>query len=183
MVTVLIINKIVIQYLLIDTMLYPENASRSPEYAAQLADAVRRGECLLDPGAYFASTPPEDVLAYGGGWVLGRAKYPYVNTEQGVAGVVGHMLLFPERHIVTPDEMTDAEQHVYWEMLKVARDDFGAATGAVVMRYSTEGKQVAVGASIDHLHAHILVPHLDEETGRVPGFGTSAAQVVTVSIG
>lgn len=159
--------------------LSPENAARSPEYAQLLLDAAAAGQCLLDPAVYFAVTPPEDVLLQTEGWVLGRAKFPYANTEEPN----GHLMVFPERHIVTPDEMTEDEQLVYWRMLKRARDDFGASTGAVVMRYSADGNHAAVGSTIAHLHAHLIVPELDPQTGRVLGSGTPEARIVSVKIG
>jgi len=165
------------------SMVSPENAGRSLAYAELLRDLAARGECPLDPHIYFELTPAENVLRRTGGWILGKASVPYENTEQEKPDVTGHMLLFPERHIVSPDEMTGREQRMFWKMCKIARDDFGAATGAVVLRYSTEGQHAAVGASIAHIHAHLVVPHLEPETGRVPGAGTPDAEVVTVRIG
>jgi diadenosine tetraphosphate (Ap4A) HIT family hydrolase len=160
-----------------------ENAGARPGYVSLLEESIRRGECLLDPPVYFRNTPPEDVLARHGGWILGKTKFPYSNTEQDRADVIGHMMLFPERHILSPDEMTENEQLIFWKMCKTARDDFGAATGAIAMRYSSEGRQAVVGSTISHIHAHIVVPHLDPQTGRVPDFGTPEERVVAIRIG
>jgi diadenosine tetraphosphate (Ap4A) HIT family hydrolase len=79
--------------------------------------------------------------------------------------------------------MTENEQLMFWKMCKTARDDFGAATGAIAMRYSSEGRQAVVGSTISHIHAHIVVPHLDPQTGRVPDFGTPEERVVAIRIG
>lgn len=159
-------------------MVLPSNATRDPAYL-NLLQSLSADQCPLDPDLYYELTPPEDVLHQMGGWVLAKAKSPYANTEPEY----GHLMTFPERHIITPDEMTAEDERTFFKMLRVSRDDFGASTGAVAMRYSMTGNHAAVGSTLSHLHAHIIVPELDPETGRIPGHDTGNATPVLFKIG
>jgi hypothetical protein len=158
------------------------DCASDPEYRAVLEEIQLRNVCPLDIEEY-RRTSEDNILRQLGGWVLSRTSKPYENTEQDLEGVVGHMLIFPERHLVSPDEMTRADVLSLWRMFKIARNDFGAATGGFGMRYSSEGNHFATSLSINHLHAHIMVPHIVPETGRAPLDANGGFKQVMFDIG
>jgi diadenosine tetraphosphate (Ap4A) HIT family hydrolase len=139
------------------------NASSSA-YAKLLEGLDAENKCPLDPGVF----PEERISRRVGGFILATNRFPYENTER-------HLLIFPERHLDSIAQMEAQDWNDLIESFKVAQGEYGTATGALVMRYSTEGNYQATGATISHPHAHIIVPQLDPETSRVPGHGTLGA--------
>jgi diadenosine tetraphosphate (Ap4A) HIT family hydrolase len=152
-----------------------ENA-RSGEYAAVLAKAAARGECMLDQNAIDRYDLGGSVITRLGGWVLAGSTFPYPHAED-------HLLAFPERHITSPAELTTPEKIGFWDILDAANELAGVTTAAAAMRYSYENHHEQLGATLKHLHHNILAPVLDPSTGRVPGYGTPSAEVVTIRIG
>jgi diadenosine tetraphosphate (Ap4A) HIT family hydrolase len=149
----------------------PSNA-RTPEYAALLQEHEAQNVCPFDVGVF----PEDQIIERMGGLILARNIFPYPNTA-------AHLLIFTERHIDDISEMTPEDWLGFSELFAQARTEHGAATGALSIRYSTEGNYLATGATVRHPHAQIVVPQLDPETGRVPGFDTPDAQVVNIRIG
>ncbi|MEK7153770.1 MAG: hypothetical protein AAB834_07500, partial [Patescibacteria group bacterium] len=58
--------------------------------------------------------------------------------------------------ITTPAEFNDQDKLIAWELLDVAAERGGADTGAVAWRYSYSGNPRDSGASIAHLHGHVV---------------------------
>src|SRR5690242_7960451 len=117
-------------------LLIVENAI-SLEYRKVLEDLQAQGKCPLDIEEYL-KLQPENLLRQLGGWVLGKSTKPYENTEQVKEEVTGHMILFPERHITKLVEMTKADKMAFWDLLKIAQNDFGAEGAGLGMRFGNQ---------------------------------------------
>ena len=155
---------------------------RVPEYVELLKNAQAEGQCLLDPENFY-TRQGNDVLQTYGGWILARTLYPYANTEQSRPGIEGHTLIFPEKHIVSPAEMTDEDILAREKLFRICAEIYGAKTGATFFRYSFDDNHVAAGATLAHLHMHVVTPHLDEDTGRVPGFNSANTKQIKLWVG
>lgn len=155
---------------------------RVPEYIEMLEEARLKGECLLDIEGFRARSG-EDILHELGGWILARTLYPYPNTIPRDSGAEGHTLIFPERHITSPKEMNSEDIKSAWQLFNDASEIFGAKTGALFFRYSNEGNHVGAGATIDHVHIHVIAPFLEPETGRVPGANSPNTKQVKLWVG
>ncbi|MBI4860660.1 MAG: HIT domain-containing protein, partial [Candidatus Riflebacteria bacterium] len=75
----------------------------------------------------------------------------------------GHLLLFPLRHVVTLGELTEDEA---LELHRLQVDSFGVLRGLYGAVSFNVGLNLgpASGASIEHLHLHV-VPRYDRELG------------------
>jgi hypothetical protein len=155
---------------------------RVPEYVAMLETARQKGVCLLDIDV-FMETQADSILSRVGGWVLAKSLHPYSNTARASEGIVGHSLIFPERHIVSPADMTSEDVLTQWQLLNECAEIHGAKTGAFFMRFSFDGNFTGSGATIEHIHSHVIAPHLDPETGRVPGANTPQTKQVKLWVG
>lgn len=155
---------------------------RVPEYIDMLEDAREKGICLLDIDGY-RERSSKDILNEFGGWILARTLYPYPNTQPRESGIEGHVMIFPERHITSPRDMNSSDILAAWQLFNDASDIYGAKTGALFLRYSNEDNHAGAGATIEHLHMHVLAPYLDPETGRVPGANSPESKQVKLWVG
>ncbi|HTH72210.1 MAG TPA: hypothetical protein VL737_02495 [Candidatus Pristimantibacillus sp.] len=156
---------------------------RSESYAAHLRDMAAKGLCPLDITT-FREIGSERILYEvddeENGWVLARNLEPYANTAE-------HLLFFPKRHLTSPSEMTVRDKLIVWDLFDYACDELGLAYGGLFMRYSTNEMHPASGATLAHLHGQIVMPVINPETGRAPGWQpgspTPDAHAVMVKIG
>jgi len=143
-----------------------------------------------------------DDETLGQGWLLTMNSFPYANTAGRGEGspTEGHLLILPERHLTSPAQLKDhddfgiRQRDHLMDLFDAARETHGAHLGGLAMRFydpdapwpegvhRADGHEAA-GLTVPHVHAHILVPGLDPETGYVPGHGTPDDKVVNFSIG
>ena len=79
-------------------------------------------------------------------WVLTENFAPY-------AGSVVHLLLIAKEHVTAPDELSVAAWNDLQTVLAHTRSTFSIPGAALIMRF---GDTEYTGASITHLHAHIV---------------------------
>ena len=73
---------------------------------------------------------------------------PYDNTKK-------HIVIIPRRHVTTPRDLTQEERLSLWDVIDWASNFLDIRGAAFAFRW---GDPTLTGASVDHLHAHILVP-------------------------
>ena len=71
---------------------------------------------------------------------------------------------------MSPRDLTPKDRQAIWELFDYSITELGVAYGGLAMRFSTDGRHEASGASVVHLHGHIIEPVIDPATGRVPGW-------------
>jgi diadenosine tetraphosphate (Ap4A) HIT family hydrolase len=160
-----------------------DSFGRDPNYFEMLQKANASNRCLLCPEEIEKNNPRESILRELGGWVLMRSLFPYKFTESNPEIAEGHILVFTIRHVISPTELNADERNGFWNICETAQNEFGAKTSAIVMRYSTEEDHHSIGASIQHLHAHIITPRFDPVTKRVPGANSPSAEQVKFYFG
>lgn len=125
-------------------------AARNPAYLRLLEEAERRGECPFCP-------PSETVLDCFGGWVAVASRFPCEGTSV-------HLLLIPERHITKLDELTAVDIETVFTLARRAVAGRLIPGGALFLRF---GDTSYTGATIHHLHFHLIQPQADAATGKV----------------
>ncbi len=126
--------------------LYCFEHARGPEQLAEMRRLDAAGICLFCPG-YLASHPQQQVLFSTRHWTVTPNEFPYQGTSL-------HLLLVPHQHASDLLELSEE-----------ARGDFWAALAAVVDRHGLSHYGLGVrngdcrftGATIRHVHAHVLV--------------------------
>lgn len=139
--------------------------ARTDEYREQLEEIAAKGLCPFCPGNF--DWHPNPILYEAGGWFITPIRLNYENARL-------HLLLIGLQHKehfldLTLEDLEDIQALVAWAAFEYDLEDKG---GGFLMRF---GATEYTGASVVHLHAHLIVPEIDPETGR--------AKVVNFPIG
>ncbi len=126
--------------------LYCFGNARTPEQLAEMRRLDDAGVCLFCP-EYLASHPRQQVLLSTRHWTATPNEFPYRGTRL-------HLLLVPHQHAADLLALSDD-----------VRGDFWVALAAVAERHELSHYGLGVrngdcrftGATIRHVHAHVLV--------------------------
>ena len=129
--------------------------ARSEAYRAELDQIQRDGYCPFCPEHYDKHNK-NTILYRKDGWIVKYVDYPYPDTSH-------HFMFIAERHLESIMHLSERE----WRGLQYA-------CRWVMQTYKIDGCGVALrsgdtrltGATVKHLHGHIIVPELDEVSGR-----------------
>lgn len=80
-------------------------------------------------------------------WYYTKNAWPYENTKH-------HFILIPKSHVSTPHELSNEEWSELREMVTFISKEHGIDDATFLMRF---GKMIDTGATVRHLHAHIIV--------------------------
>lgn len=90
----------------------------------------------------------KEILRTGEFWLLTYNQWPYKNTKL-------HLLIIAKHHVTNLSEMKPGAAEELFEILRWAEVNFNISYGGVCMRF---GDIRQTGATVDHLHAHLIVP-------------------------
>jgi diadenosine tetraphosphate (Ap4A) HIT family hydrolase len=93
----------------------------------------------------------EPILFETDHWLITKSQWPYKNTEK-------HILLISKRYIEKPTQLSNEEKLDLFECLRLSEEKLGVVGGGFCMRF---GDTSLSGATVKHLHAHIIVPDLN----------------------
>ena len=129
---------------------------RTAEQRAEMARLDAAGICLFCP-EYLASQPRQQILLTTRHWTVTPNAFPYAGTQL-------HLLLIPDQHAGDLLQLSDEVRADFWEAL-------GAVAEANDLRYYGLGVRNGdcrlTGATIEHVHAHVLVGSEDETAAPV----------------
>lgn len=116
-----------------------------------MMDSLERSECPFCP-ENIGHTHESAVLWRGKHWMITPNDYPYPNTDS-------HLLVIPLVHAERLSEIPAEAWYEYAEVLKWIENEFGMKGGGFTMRF---GEQLRSGATIKHLHAHVVAPKFSQ---------------------
>lgn len=122
--------------------------TRNPEYKKAMKEIVTTTECPLCTLKWH----PNPIIRDDGFWLLTKNGFPYEDTKQ-------HLLLIAKRHVEEFAELTDQEAVSMFRTINWANNEFNIEGGGLAMRY---GDSRYTGATMKHLHAHLIQSELDE---------------------
>lgn len=125
----------------------PRNA-RAPGYKEIMEEMVAEGTCPLCPPLKWH---PHPILEDDGRWFITRNSHPYPNTKF-------HFLLISKRHIETLSDISPKDLKSILNLAKWATKKYKIKGGGLTMRF---GDTLYTGATIKHLHAHLIVPKVE----------------------
>ncbi|MBN2095073.1 MAG: hypothetical protein JW727_03420 [Candidatus Aenigmarchaeota archaeon] len=124
--------------------------AKSREYLKALEAAEKSGKCPFCPENRSFKNP---VLKVSGGWIVKKNDWPYKNT-------LYHFVFIPNQHIEKLTELSPKDFEAIFGLLSWLIEEYKIPGGGFAMRF---GNANYTGATVRHLHAHLIVPELDRE--------------------
>ncbi|MSR76183.1 MAG: HIT domain-containing protein [Candidatus Ryanbacteria bacterium] len=134
-------------------MVDPTNA-RTEGYARTLAEIQAAGLCPFCPENF--RWHPHSIIFHEDGWRLTPNAHPYENAEY-------HLLIIPDRHYTGVWNISSQDWKTIRDLVLKAGSRFKFKGGGLTLRY---GDTKLSGATVAHLHFHLIVPKIDASTGR-----------------
>ncbi|MBP7857550.1 MAG: HIT domain-containing protein [Candidatus Saccharimonadales bacterium] len=123
-----------------------ENA-RHDDQLSVMKGIAEDGVCPFDE-EYIAKYHKQPVLRQGTYWTLTLNQWPYEHTRV-------HLLAIARKHVESIDELPAVAGEELFEHVRWAIAEYKIDFGGLAMRF---GDVRHNGASVNHLHAHIIVP-------------------------
>lgn len=143
--------------------LYCLGNARTDEQRRRMRELEAAGTCLFCPdglGRFGAGDAPRWQSP---SWLVLDNDFPY-------RGAARHLLLVPRRHLSDLTELDPAEREEFWAALAAAKQLAGGAGYGLGAR---NGDCASTGATIAHLHLHLLVAEPGAEPLRMRFSGRS----------
>lgn len=122
-----------------------ENA-RSGEYKRVIEEIAAVGKCPFCPDNFRYHKRP--VLKRQSGWFITKNNWPYANTRN-------HLVIISVDHKESLDELSSGDLKAVKSLADWAAEKFRIKGGALVLRF---GDTKYTGATVCHLHFHLIVP-------------------------
>ena len=123
----------------------PRNA-RDPTYLEHLHTMEHRGTCPFCPEAYDHTR----ILQTRGSWHIARSNWPYESAKH-------HLLIISKEHRTSFLELSASDFSDIQMLFKWAMEQFCICGGGLALRF---GETLYSGATVCHLHFHIIQPEL-----------------------
>jgi len=125
--------------------------ARLDEQRQVMEEIERNEECPFCP-EYLDKYHKQEILRKGAHWILTRNQWPYKNTDI-------HLLAIAAYHAeklsdLKPGSFDELQDHLVW-----AENEFQVSAGGIAMRFGDTSHN---GATVNHLHAHFIVPSTDK---------------------
>ncbi len=125
----------------------PRNA-RAEGYREIMEEIVSERACPLCPPMKWHPNP---ILQDDGRWLITKNSHPYEHTQH-------HLLIISKRHIELLSELTPQDLESVLNLSNWANQEFSIKGGGLTMRF---GDTLYTGATVKHLHAHLIVPEVE----------------------
>lgn len=123
--------------------------TRTEEQRTVMQQIVQDGVCPFCQ-EHFLKYHLKPILKKGSHWLVTENGFPYT-------GARVHLLFVHLEHLTIPP--TESEQLIeLFELLAWAREEYAIMGGTFIMRF---GETKYNGASVGHLHAHLVVGDID----------------------
>lgn len=127
------------------------NNARFEEQRQVMQNIEDSKECPFCP-EYLDKYHREEIIRKGAHWLLTRNQWPYENTDLHLLAIATyHAEKLSDLRKGSFDELQD---HMVW-----AENEFQIVAGGIAMRFGDTSHN---GASVKHLHAHLIVPSINK---------------------
>jgi ATP adenylyltransferase len=126
--------------------LYCTDNYRTQEQLAEMRRLEAAGICLFCP-AELREHARQRVVLETAHWAVTPNEFPYGGTRL-------HLLVVPVRHVNDMLDLEDAELADFWAALRLVRQRYGLEYYGLGVR---NGNCSFTGATITHVHAHVVV--------------------------
>jgi ATP adenylyltransferase len=127
--------------------LYCMSNHRTAEQLAEMQRLEAAGICLFCPGSPRDDVRQREVVWESRHWTVLPNDFPY-------QGTMLHLLVVPHKHVNDMLDLDAESLSDFWDVLTVIRERFNLGHYGLGVR---NGDCSFTGATIAHVHAHILV--------------------------
>ncbi len=120
--------------------------ARLPEQRAQMEQLIRDGICPFCRDD-FEANHRNPIILEKGFWLVSKNDFPYAGSQE-------HLILVHKKHVTKISEIDHGAWAELGVILAKLEEDRGFPGGTFMMRF---GSMDYTGATIAHLHAHIVV--------------------------
>lgn len=131
------------------TKVDPRNA-RSDHYREVITEIVEEKVCPFCPETFKWHTKP--ILRDDGHWLITENFQMYENAQF-------HFLVISKEHKENFSQLTTEDFRSIAGLINWATEEYKIAGGGITMRF---GDTLYTGATIKHLHAHLIVPIVED---------------------
>lgn len=132
--------------------LYCTDNYRTEEQLAEMRRLEADGVCLFCPAA-LREHARQRVILETRHWAVTPNAFPYAGTRL-------HLLVVPNQHVNDMLDLDEAALADFWAALRRVREEYGLGHYGLGVR---NGNCSFTGATIAHVHAHVLVGDPDAE--------------------
>lgn len=142
----------------------PTFASRDADYAEVIAVIEKTKRCPFCRDHFQYHQNP--ILKEFNGWLITENSWPYEGSK------IHLIILNPDQHKETISELTTEDMVAIHHLINWAIGELKITGGGICLRF---GETLYTGATVCHIHTHLIVPKIDS--------GTSRAKVINFPIG
>lgn len=129
--------------------------AKNKDYARVMAD-IQKGEvCPFCPDVFPGKWHTNPILNTMDNWLITRNMYPYPGSQE-------HFLIVGNQHKENLVELIPEDLVAILKLAQWATVEFSLPGGLLAFRF---GDSEHTGATVKHLHAHLVVP--GKENGRI----------------
>lgn len=126
--------------------LYNHANARNEVQAAYMRELEENGICLFCPET-LRSAPDQKVHFESEHWIVSENRFPYPDTKL-------HLLLIPQEHVRDMIDLSEEARDDFWDVLEKCRKSWSLGFYKMMTRC---GDTNFTGATIEHLHLHLMV--------------------------
>lgn len=128
--------------------------AKSDKYRQDMQEIQTAKVCPLCPETMQWHTKP--ILNSDNRWFVTENAHPYDNTAR-------HLLIISREHRENLSEISPEDITALWGMVVWTINEFQIPGGALTMRF---GDTTYTGATVKHLHMHLIVPDVENGIAR-----------------
>ena len=125
--------------------------ARLDEQRRVMEDIAGNQVCPFCP-EYLEQYHKQEILKKGTYWVLTKNQWPYDNTDV-------HLLAIATYHAEILSDLRKGSFDELQSLMVWAEKEFKIKSGGIAMRFGSISKN---GATVNHLHAHLIVPSVNK---------------------
>jgi ATP adenylyltransferase len=125
--------------------------AKSGEYRGVISTIEALGRCPFCPDNFLYHKKP--ILKKINGWRLTENSWPYKNARK-------HFIIVAPVHKEQLIQLTESDVVAIFRLSQWAIKKFNIRGGALTLRF---GESDVTGATVSHLHAHLIYPSLDKK--------------------
>lgn len=127
------------------------NNARLDEQRRVMEQIEQNQECPFCP-ENLTKYHKQEILRKGTHWILTHNQWPYKNTDL-------HLLAIATYHAEKLSDLQEGSFNELQEHMVWAENEFHVNAGGIAMRFGDVSNN---GATVNHLHAHLIIPSPDK---------------------